>query len=63
MILFIRAGILDKEDPIAEWKKVEKSQQLVADYMTGKKEVHFETANGTDLKVNVEDMIWGELLW
>ncbi len=53
-----KGGYLDKEDPIAEWRKVEKSQQLVADYMTGKKEVHFETANGTDLKVNVEDMIW-----
>ena len=53
-----QGGHLDKPDPIAQWRQVEKSQQLVADYLTGTKEIHFETANGTDLRVNVQDMTW-----
>jgi aminopeptidase len=30
----------------------------VADFLTGKRELHFQAANGTDLKVNVEGMTW-----
>lgn len=53
------AGHIDKADPVAEWRKIEATQQLMTDYMNAnRKEVHFETANGTDLRVNVEGMRW-----
>lgn len=52
------AGLLNFDDPVAEWKKVEATQQKVVDYLNGKKEVHFKTDAGTDLLVNVEDMTW-----
>lgn len=52
------AGHLDKDDPVAEWQKIEACQQKVVDYLNGKKEVRFQTANGTDLTVNVEGMTW-----
>ncbi len=53
------AGHLDKDDPVAEWRKIEACQQKLTDYMNdGRKEVHFKTDNGTDLLVNVEGMTW-----
>ncbi len=52
------AGHLDKDDPIAQWKKIEKQQQKIVDFLTGKKEVRFQAANGTDLTVDVEGMTW-----
>lgn len=52
------AGLLDKADPVAEWRKIEACQQKVADYLNGKKIVHFKTDAGTDLTVNVEGMRW-----
>ncbi len=52
------AGHLDKDDPVAEWVKVQKRQQKVVDYLTGKKVIHFQTPRGTDLTVNVEGMTW-----
>ncbi len=52
------AGHLDKDDPVAEWRKIEARQQQVVDYLNGKKQVHFKTPNGTDLTVNVEGMTW-----
>ncbi|MEX0654759.1 MAG: aminopeptidase [Phycisphaeraceae bacterium] len=52
------AGLLDADDPVAEWRKIEARQQKVVDYLTGKKELRFQAANGTDLTVNVEGMTW-----
>jgi len=52
------AGHLDKPDPVAEWRKIEARQQLVVDYLNGRKRVHFKTDAGTDLQVNVEGMTW-----
>lgn len=52
------AGLLNTPDPVAAWRKVEAQQQKVVDYLNGKKEVHFQAANGTDLLVNVEGMTW-----
>ena len=52
------AGHLDKADPVAEWRRIEAQQQKVVDYLQGKKELHFKTANGTDLRVNVEGSTW-----
>ncbi|GAB4108063.1 MAG: aminopeptidase [Phycisphaeraceae bacterium] len=53
-----RAGHLDKEDPVAEWLKIQQQQQKVVDYLTGKKEIRFQTPRGTDLTVNIEGMRW-----
>ncbi|MFA9477788.1 aminopeptidase [Phycisphaerales bacterium AB-hyl4] len=53
-----KAGLLDADDPVAAWRKIEARQQKVVDYLTGKKELHFKADNGTDLTVNVEGMTW-----
>jgi len=53
-----KAGYLDQEDPIAQWQRIELQQQRVVDYLNGKKQICFQTANGTDLTVNVEGMTW-----
>ena len=52
------AGKLDSADPVAEWEKLGRQQQQVVEYLTGKKELRFRAANGTDLRVNVEGMTW-----
>jgi aminopeptidase len=52
------AGHLDKPDPVAVWRDIEQRQQRVVDYLNGRKQVHFQAANGTDLTVNVDAMIW-----
>ncbi len=52
------AGHLDKADPVAEWRKIEKRQQQVVDYLNGKKQLRFQAANGTDLTVTVDGMKW-----
>ncbi|MCX5659954.1 MAG: aminopeptidase [Planctomycetota bacterium] len=52
------AGHLDKPDPVAEWTKIHASQELVRKYLQGKKEVHFQAANGTDLRVTVAGATW-----
>ncbi len=53
-----KAGYLDHDDPAAQWMKIREQQQRVVDYLTGKSLIHFQAANGTDLKVNVDDMVW-----
>lgn len=53
-----KAGYLDHDDPAAQWTKIREQQQRVADYLTGKSLLHFQTPNGTDLKVNVDGMTW-----
>lgn len=52
------AGYLDKDDPIAEWRRIEGQQQRIVDFLNGKKKVRFQSSNGTDLTVNVEGMTW-----
>ena len=53
-----KAGYLDREDPAAIWQGIREKQQRVVDYLTGKSLIHFQTANGTDLKVNIDGMTW-----
>ncbi|MBI1336206.1 MAG: aminopeptidase [Phycisphaera sp.] len=53
-----KAGHLDLDDPVGEWKKIAAAQQKVVDYLTGKKNIHFHTPQGTDLHVTVEGMTW-----
>jgi len=52
------AGHLDADDPVAVWQEIERRQQLVVDYLTGKNQIHFRASNGTDLTVNVSGMKW-----
>lgn len=53
-----KAACLDEEDPVSYLREMEKKQQRIIDYLTPKKELHFQTPNGTDLRVNVDGMIW-----
>ncbi|MEQ9459703.1 MAG: aminopeptidase [Phycisphaeraceae bacterium] len=52
------AGHLDAPSPAAVWNQIKTRQQKLADYLTGKKKLHFQAANGTDLHVNVDGMTW-----
>lgn len=52
------AGHLDQDDPVAHWQAIQARQQKVVDYLNGKKQLHFQAANGTDLTVNVDGMKW-----
>ncbi|MEO2020753.1 MAG: aminopeptidase [Pirellulaceae bacterium] len=53
-----RGGLLHLEDPAAAWQEISVQQQRLVDYLTGKKEVHFVTPQGTDLRVDVTDRTW-----
>ncbi len=48
---------LDQDDPVAAWNEQSHKQQILADWLTGKKEVHL-TGPGTDLKVDVTGRTW-----
>ncbi len=51
------AGLLDKDDPITQWKRISKEQQKVVDYLDTKKEIHI-ISKDTDLKCNYEGRNW-----
>ena len=51
------AGLLDHEDPVAEWNRVSKEQERWVKYLDTKKELHILT-EGTDIKVSVEGRKW-----
>ena len=51
-------GALNKEDPVAHWKKVEEEQQKIIDYLSDKHELRFRNPMGTDLCVNISGMKW-----
>ncbi|MCC5833056.1 MAG: aminopeptidase [Chlamydiales bacterium] len=52
------AGYLDEEDPVACLRMIEAQQQKMVEYVQSKKELHFQTPQGTDLRVNIEGMKW-----
>jgi len=51
------AGLLDAEDPIAEWEKISVNQERWIKYLDSRKELHIIT-EGTDINVNVEGRKW-----
>ncbi|MDR5659149.1 aminopeptidase [Serpentinicella sp. ANB-PHB4] len=51
------AGLLDNEDPIAEWKKIAQEQERWVEYLDSKKELHIRS-EGTDIKVNISGRKW-----
>ncbi|GCE26454.1 aminopeptidase [Dictyobacter alpinus] len=51
------AGLLDQDDPVAAWKKVQEEQQHIADYLDKHNEIHI-VAPGTDLTYRVGGRKW-----
>ena len=51
------AGLLDKEDPVAEWTRIHDEQEKWTRYLDTKKELHF-VSEGTDLRVAVAGRKW-----
>lgn len=53
-----KAAHLDEEDPVTYMRRIEVQQEKMIDYLKEKKELHFKTNDGTDLRVDIEGMIW-----
>ncbi len=51
------ACFADKEDPIAEWKKLKEDQQKIVDFLTGKDHIRI-VAKDTDLSLKVGGRTW-----
>ncbi|MFL0247807.1 aminopeptidase [Candidatus Clostridium stratigraminis] len=51
------AGLLDTEDPVAEWKKISAQQERWVKYLDTKKELHI-LSEGTDIRVKVDGRKW-----
>lgn len=51
------AGLMDKDNPEEEWKKVSAKQERWVNYLNTKKEIHI-VSEGTDIKVNVKGRKW-----
>lgn len=49
---FYRACLVDRDDPIAEWKKVAEQHARLLEWMKGREEVHLE-GEGTDLYLDI----------
>lgn len=52
------AGLLDRPDPVAEWKRISESQQRLVDFLNGKKNYRVVSANGTDVSMSIDNHIW-----
>ena len=53
-----RGGLLHLDDPAAAWQAISIKQQRLADYLNGKQEIHFQTPQGTDLKLGIAERKW-----
>lgn len=51
------AGLLDREDPVAEWKKISEKQEKWIKYLDSKEELHI-VSDGTDIIVNISGRKW-----
>lgn len=51
------AGLLDKDNPVSEWKRISAEQARWLPYLNSKKELHIISA-GTDLRVNIAGRTW-----
>ncbi len=49
--------LVDKEDPIAEWKKIHQQQEKICDFLNQVDEIHI-TGEDTDLTFNVMSRKW-----
>lgn len=51
------AGLLDRENPIAEWKAISLKQERWVKYLNDKKELHI-ISEGTDIRVGINNRKW-----
>lgn len=51
------AGLLDCEDPVAEWKRISEEQERWVKYLDTKKELHI-ISEDTDIKVGINGKKW-----
>lgn len=51
------AGLLNYENPVAEWKRISAEQDRWIKYLDTKKELHF-LSEGTDIQVKIEGRKW-----
>lgn len=52
-----KALLLDKENPVEEWRKVEKEQEKIVDYLNKVEEIHV-IGEDTDLTLSVKGRTW-----
>src|SRR5260221_5865732 len=50
-------GLLDRDDPVAEWRKVHEEQQRIVDYLNQRDEIHI-VAPDTDITYHVRGRTW-----
>ena len=53
-----KAGLLDRPDPVAAWKRLSERQQRLVDLLNGKSDYHVVAANGTDVRMSVAGRRW-----
>ena len=51
------AGLLNCDDPVAQWKRISQEQERWVKYLDTKKELHI-ISEGTDIKVGIKDRKW-----
>lgn len=51
------AGLLDKEDPIKEWKRISKEQERWIKYLNTKSDLHI-VSDDTDIRVGIKERKW-----
>lgn len=51
------AGLLDREDPAAEWKRISSEQEEWVKYLNTKEELHI-ISEGTDIRVGIKGRKW-----
>ncbi|MGJ8725618.1 MAG: aminopeptidase [Roseibacillus sp.] len=54
----VKACQLNQEDPVAFWQRLDRWQCELAEKLMQGRELHYRTAAGTDLKVDVSGMRW-----
>ncbi|WIV11484.1 aminopeptidase [Proteiniborus sp. MB09-C3] len=52
-----KAGLIDKEDPTAEWKRISEEQEKVVKYLDTKKDLRI-VSKDTDLRMSIEGRKW-----
>jgi aminopeptidase len=53
-----RACLLDRDDPVAAWREIERKQQKMVDLLNTKKKLRVQAPNGTDLTMSIEGRRW-----
>lgn len=53
-----KAGLLHTPNPAAQWKKISKAQQRMADFLNKGKEMHLTTPQGTDIRLGIKGRKW-----